>query len=279
MKKACVIGWPISHSRSPLIHNYWLKLYGIAGDYLRVPVEAGALDQFIAGLPESEYRGCNVTIPHKERAWQLVAPADEMTKRLGSVNTIYHRDGRLLGTSTDGEGFIANLAANAGNLKLKNEKALVLGAGGAAMAIVGALLDRGLAEIAVANRTLERSDQLRARFGSAVKPEPWENRDEAVSESALLVNATALGMVGQPPLHIDLARLPAAAIVADIVYSPLQTPLLAAAAKRGNATVGGLGMLLHQAVRGFELWFGRRPEVTQDIHDLVARDIDPGYQR
>ncbi len=279
MKKACVIGWPVSHSRSPLIHNHWLALHGIAGEYLRVPVEAKALKQFIEDLPSSEYLGCNVTIPHKERAFQQVIPADEMTKRLGVVNTIYQREGRLFGTSTDGEGFIANLLTNIENLKLNNEKAAILGAGGAAMAIVGALVDRGMAEIAVANRTLDRSRQLREKFGPAVKPVPWEDRSKALSECALLVNASALGMTGQPPLQIDLARLPAASIVTDIVYSPLRTPLIVDAARRGNRSVGGLGMLLHQAVRGFELWFGKRPEVTEDLYDLVARDIDPGYAR
>ena len=279
MKNACVIGWPVSHSRSPLIHNYWLKLYGIAGEYLRVAVEAEALARFLGDMPESQYLGCNVTIPHKERAFQLVTPADEMTKRLGSINTIYRRGGRLLGTSTDGEGFIANLLANTNDLKLKNRKAVILGAGGAAMAIVGALLDLGMTEIAVANRTLERGRQLRVKFGSAVMPVPWEDRGAALSGCAILVNATALGMTGQPALGIDLARLPAASIVADIVYSPLRTPLLADAAKRGNPTVDGLGMLLHQAVGGFELWFGQRPEVTSQLYDLVARDIDPDYAR
>ncbi len=276
MKKACVIGWPIGHSRSPLIHNYWLRLYGIAGEYLRVPVEAGALEQFIEGLPASEYLGCNVTIPHKERAFHLVTPADEMTKRLGVVNTIYRRDGTLFGTSTDGEGFIANLAS-AGDLKLKNQKAVILGAGGAAMAIVGALVEEGMAAIAVANRTLERSQQLRVKFGSAIKPVPWKDRNVALADCALLVNASVLGMTGQPELDIGLGHLPAASIVTDIVYSPLQTPLLVDAARRGHPTVNGLGMLLHQAVRGFELWFGKRPEVTPALYDLVARDIDPGY--
>lgn len=279
MKKACVIGWPISHSRSPLIHNYWLRFYGNAGEYSRVPVKTENLSQFFTDFPASEFVGCNITIPHKEEAFQLVTPADEMTKRLGAVNTVYQRDGELLGTNTDGEGFTANLLANGGDLKLKNQKAVVLGAGGAAMAIVGALVDQNMAEIVVANRTLERSQELRSKFGSAVKPVPWEGRTSVLSECAVLVNATALGMAGQPPLDMDLGHLPAGAIVTDIVYSPLQTPLLVDAAKRGNPTVSGLGMLLHQAVRGFELWFDQRPEVTQALYDLVARDIDPGYAR
>jgi shikimate dehydrogenase len=223
--------------------------------------------------------GCNITIPHKEEAFRRVTPADEMTKHLGAVNTVYQRGGELLGTNTDGEGFIANLLSNSRDLKLKNRKAVVLGAGGAATAIVAALVERGMAEIAVPNRTLGRSQQLRAKFGSTVKPMSWQDRNGALSECTVLVNATALGMRGQPPLNIELSRLPAASIVADIVYSPLQTPLLTAAAARGNPTVTGLGMLLHQAVRGFELWFGKRPEVTSALYDLVARDIDPGYVR
>lgn len=277
MKKACVIGWPISHSRSPLIHNYWLKLYGIAGEYCRLPVEPAGLERFIADLQRSEFAGCNVTIPHKERAFQFVTPADGMTMRLGAVNTIYLDDGICFGTSTDGEGFIANLLTRAPQLKFRNEKAVILGAGGAAMAIAGALLDQGISEIAVSNRTLERSQQLRLKFGPSIKPEPWDSRNEVLAECALLVNATALGMKSQPPLDIDLGRLPIVSIVTDIVYSPLRTPLLVEAARRGHQTVNGLGMLLHQAVRGFELWFGKRPEVTPALYDLVARDIDAEY--
>lgn len=277
MKKACVIGWPISHSRSPLIHNYWLKLYGIAGEYLRLPVEPAGLERFIADLPNSEFAGCNVTIPHKERAFQLIAPADETTRRLGVVNTIYRQEGILLGTSTDGEGFIANLLASAAQLKLRNAKAVIFGAGGAAMAIAGALLDQGMSEIVVANRTFDRSQELREKFGSAIKPASWDTRNDVLAECALLVNATALGMKGQPPLDINLGQLPLSSVVTDIVYTPLQTPLLTKAAARGNWTVNGLGMLLHQAVRGFELWFGGRPEVTSALYDLVARDIDPDY--
>lgn len=279
MRKAGVIGWPVSHSRSPLIHNYWLRLYGMNGEYLRVPVEPAALEKFIEALPGSEYLGCNVTIPHKEAAFRLVTPADEMTKRLGVVNTIYQRDGKLFGTSTDGEGFIANLLSSTNDLSLQNKKAVVLGAGGAAMAITGALIDQGMREITVANRTLERSQQLHMKFGSKIKPAPWEQRNAALFECAVLVNATSLGMVGQPPLDLDLRHLPAASVVTDIVYSPLRTRLLANAAGRGNPVVDGLGMLLHQAVKGFELWFGKRPQVTQALYDLVARDIDPGYRR
>ncbi len=279
MKKACVIGWPISHSRSPLIHNYWLKTHGITGSYERVPVEAAALLPFLKGLAAAGYAGCNVTLPHKEAAFTAVDFVDDIAARIGVVNTIYIKDGMLLGASTDGEGFIANLLANARTLHLENQRAVLLGAGGAAMAIVGALLDQGVSEIALINRTLDRSERLREKFGKHIVPLPWHARADALADSALLVNTTLLGMSGQAPLDIDLGKLPTCATVADIVYSPLETPLLKSARVRGNDTVGGLGMLLHQAVRGFELWYGPRPQVTAALYDLVARDVDPDYRR
>lgn len=277
MKNACVIGWPIAHSRSPLIHNYWLRRYAVRGEYVRLPVEPNRLVQFIAGLPGSSYAGCNVTIPHKERAFGLVIPADDRVRRLSAVNTIYQREGRLFGTNTDGEGFIASLFTAIPGLNLKNKRAMVLGAGGAAKAIIGALADQGVAQIAIANRTPERSEQLRGMAGPALVPTPWEKRSDALSECDLLVNATSLGMAGQPPLTIDLSNLSRTSPVTDIVYSPLRTPLLVEASRLGHPAVGGLGMLLHQAVGGFELWFGKKPEVTRELYDLVARDIDPEY--
>jgi shikimate dehydrogenase len=278
VKKACVIGWPVSHSRSPLIHNYWLDRLGIAGRYERIAVEPAQLRSFLGGLGDDGYVGCNVTLPHKEAAFGLVTVIDEATRRIEAVNTIHRRDGRLLGLSTDGEGFVSNLKANAPGVSLKNERAVVLGAGGAARAIVAALVDAGIAEIAVTNRTKERGLALRSRFGSVVAVRDWERRHAEIGECALLVNTTSLGMTGQPRLDLDLTGLQEGAVVADIVYTPLLTPLLTGAMGRGHAAVGGLGMLLHQAVGGFELWFGRRPEVTRDLFDMVARDIDPGYR-
>lgn len=277
MNRACVIGWPISHSRSPLIHNYWLERYSIQGRYDRLPIEPSKLSGFLSELPTSEYFGCNITLPHKERAFRLVDQTDEIAQRLGVVNTIYRRGGKLLGTSTDGEGFVANLTAVTALSKLKNQRAVVFGAGGAAMAVVGALVDLGLTEIAIANRTIERSNQLRKIFGKMIVPIEWADRSEALAECHLFVNSTSLGMTGQPALNVNLARLPTSAVVADLVYSPLQTPLLVAALSRGNVATGGMGMLLHQAVRGFELWFGTRPKVTKELYDLVARDINPSY--
>jgi shikimate dehydrogenase len=278
MKKACVIGWPVSHSRSPVIHNYWLKLHAIDGHYDRVAVEPGALRDFLAKLEENNFAGCNVTLPHKEAAFACVTAADEATRRLGVVNTVFRRDGRTFGTTTDGAGFMANLVANVAGFSIRNERAVVLGAGGAAMAIVGALADGGAAEIAVANRTAERVEILRRKFGAIIVPVDWQNKDGALSECRLLVNTTALGMSGQPPLDIDLSHLAADATVADIVYTPLETPLLRRARARGNRTSAGLGMLLHQAVLGFELWFGLKPVVTPELYALVARDIDPEWQ-
>lgn len=279
MIKACVIGWPISHSRSPLIHGYWLKQLGIDGSYTRQPVEPSALAAFIEGLGATGYAGCNVTIPHKEAVFGLVTRADEQTERLGAVNTVFVRDGRVLGTNTDGEGFISSLRQDAPGLTLANSRAVVLGAGGASLAVVNAILEQGVREVAVANRTRDKIDLLRARFGRRVVALDWSTAADQLGECSLLVNTTSLGMKGQPGLEIDLSRLPPAAAVADIVYTPLRTPLLEEAARRGHVVVEGLGMLLHQAVRGFSLWFGETPQVTQDLHDLVARDIDPGFAR
>lgn len=279
MIRACVIGWPISHSRSPLIHGYWLKQHGIDGSYSRQPVEPSSLAPFIHELGRGTYAGCNVTIPHKEAAFRLVTRADDTTERLGAVNTLYLRDGKVLGTNTDGEGFVNSLRQSAPGLDLSGRRAMVLGAGGASLAVVNALLEQGTREVAVANRTVEKAEQLRQRFGPRVRAVAWDDAADQLADATLLVNTTSLGMTGQPDLDFDLARLPQAAVVSDIVYTPLRTKLLDDAAARGNRVVEGLGMLLHQAVRGFSLWFGVTPEVTRELHDLVARDIDPGFAR
>jgi shikimate dehydrogenase len=272
MKRACVIGWPISHSRSPLIHNYWLKQYGIEGEYTRIPVEPSNLANFISTLEDQGLEGCNVTIPHKEAAFGLIIPADEATRRLGVANTIFRRDGKTYGTSTDGEGYLASLRA-ASPFDPGCGPAMMLGAGGAATAVAGALLDAGVPEIIVANRTMERAEALRKLFGQRIRIVQPDHAGDVLSECALLVNTTSQGMTGYPEISLDLTRLPSTAIVSDLVYVPLETGLLRRARERGLHSVGGLGMLLHQAVRGFELWFGRRPEVTADLYDLVAADV------
>lgn len=279
MIKACVIGWPISHSRSPLIHGYWLKQHGIDGSYTRQPLEPEKLADFLRDLRSNGFAGCNCTIPHKEEVFKLVPAADDYTRRVGAINTVYFRDGTLAGTNTDGEGFIANLASKVDVEQLRNERVIILGAGGAALAIAGALQDRQIGNIAIANRTPERVAAVQAKIGGRIETLQWENAGESLSECRLLINTTSLGMQGQPPLQLQLDRLQPEAVVTDIVYTPLKTPLLIDAERRGNRVVGGLGMLLHQAVRGFSLWFGVRPKVTDELYDIVARDVDPDYTR
>ena len=278
MIKACVIGWPISHSRSPLIHGYWLRQHGIEGTYTKVPVEPRDLPEFISSLPQNGYAGCNVTIPHKEAVFDLVEVEDEQTRRLGAVNTIHLRNGQIIGENTDGVGFFDNLKASARQTRIANERVAILGAGGSAMAVAAILLAKGATEIVMINRSIERAESVSKRLGPAIKPTAWENRANALSECSLVVNTTSLGMTGQPPLDIDLRHLPVTATVADIVYVPLLTSFLETAQARGHAVVTGLGMLLHQAAPGFARWFGTRPEVTAELHDLVARDIDPDYK-
>lgn len=273
MTRVCVIGWPISHSRSPLIHGYWLKHYGLTGSYTRQPVASENLETFIQSLAANGYAGCNVTIPHKEAAYHLVTAGDELTARLGVVNTIYLEGSRLMGISTDGPGFLSNLRESQPRLHLPATPALILGAGGAAQAIAGALLEAGCPSLTVANRNHDRALAMAAKFGPRLRAVPWSEAEAAMEGVGLLVNTTALGMTGQPPLVVNLARLPTQAIVSDIVYTPLETDLLQQARLRGLATVEGLGMLLHQAAPGFQKWFGRYPEVTPALRNLLEADI------
>lgn len=274
---AGVIGWPVAHSRSPLIHGHWLETHGIDGAYLAFPVEPGRLAAALSGLAALGLAGVNVTVPHKEAAFALIDEADESATRLGAVNTVFvGKDGRLKGANTDGFGFIENLRAGAPGLKPDDGPAVVLGAGGAARAAVGALKDAGWREIRVANRGRARAEALAAHYGEGVAAISWEARAEALSGAGLLVNATTLGMIGQPPLEIDLRALPGRAVVTDVVYAPLETPLLAAAMARGLATVDGIGMLLHQARPGFAGWFGVEPTVTDALRSLVVEDIRKG---
>lgn len=272
VKKAFVIGHPIAHSRSPKIHGHWLKAYGIAGSYEAIDVAPGDLASFIAGLRENGFRGGNVTIPHKEAVFGLVERRDSAAELIGAVNTLWFEDGRLWGGNTDAHGFAANLDEYAPGWAA-NGPAVVLGAGGAARAVVHALKERGVRDIRILNRTLERAAELRDRFGDGVSAHRLEAAGELLADAGLLVNTTALGMHGNEGLPADPAALPDTAIVTDIVYVPLETPLLAAARARGLACVDGLGMLLHQAVPGFERWFGKRPEVTAELRDLVLADL------
>ena len=277
-RAACVIGWPVEHSRSPLIHNYWLKRYGIAGEYRREAVRMEDFAGFIGTLAARGYVGANVTVPYKEAALALSLP-DERARIVGAVNTLW-RDGDVLrSTNTDVEGFLDNLDACAPRWDRNVTKAVVLGAGGAARAVVYGLLSRGVGHVVVANRTASRAEALRGAFGERVRGLDWSSLATELKDATLLVNTTTLGMHGQPPLSLDLAPLSRHAIVADIVYVPVMTPLLAAAAARGLATADGLGMLLHQAVRGFSLWFGKTPEVTGELRALVAGDLDAAHSR
>ena len=264
-RAACLIGWPAAHSRSPLIHHSWLRKLGIDGGYTIESVPPEDVAEFITHLSHHGFVGANVTIPHKERALLLSVP-DERAKAVGAANTLWYEGDTLYSTNTDIEGFINNLDACAPGWDAATD-ALVLGAGGSSRAVLFGLIERGIARVHLANRTMERAQALADQFGPQIIPVPWEAIGDVLPRAGLLVNTTSLGMKGQPPLAIEVGLLPPHAVVADLVYVPLQTPLLAAAQARGLKTADGLGMLLHQAVRGFELWFGQRPEVTPELRD------------
>ncbi len=269
---ACIIGWPVSHSRSPLIHRYWLRELGIDGDYVPAPVEPDRIDAFLAGFADSGFVGGNVTVPYKEHAYRA-AELDDVARALGAVNTLWLEGRRLMGSNTDAEGFLANLDNAALGWDRSGEAALVLGAGGAARAVVWALLQRGFDPIVVVNRSLERATALHRQFGDAVRPMEWGVLPGLLPTTHLLVNATSLGMNGQPALDVDPITLPDDAIVYDLVYAPLETDLLRAARQCGLVAVDGLDMLLHQAVPGFERWFGVRPAVTPELRALIVADL------
>jgi shikimate dehydrogenase len=277
--KAFVIGHPIAHSRSPLIHGHWLRSLGLPGSYERIDVLPDALPAFLDTFAERGFVGGNVTVPHKEATFaHLLERGHAVTgtaRRLGAVNTLsLLPDGRIRGHNTDGAGFTASVDEAVGpGWEAQTRKAIVIGAGGAARAIVGALLDRGIARILVANRSRERAEALEAFAPGRVQAVAPDEVPERMPAAGLLVNTTVLGMKDQPPLILDLAPLPAQAVVADIVYVPAETPLLEVARQRGLRRVGGLGMLLHQAAPGFELWFGRRPNVDRSLRTILEDDI------
>jgi shikimate dehydrogenase len=270
-RAACLIGWPAAHSRSPLIHHYWLRTLGIEGGYNIEAVPPEGFAEFILHLSAHGFVGANVTLPHKERALALSTP-DARARAVGAANTLWYDGAKLCSTNTDVEGFINNLDASAPGWD-KASDVVVLGAGGASRAVLFGLLERGIKRVHLVNRTIARAQVLADQFGAAVHPVAWDATRDLLSRAQVLVNTTSLGMHGQPPLEIDIGRLPADAVVADLVYVPLKTPLLAAAEARGLRCADGLGMLLHQAVRGFELWFGRRPEVTPELRALVEADL------
>lgn len=268
---ACIIGWPVSHSRSPAIHRFWLAELGIAGDYVPVAVAPEEIVDFLKGFVTVGYVGGNVTVPHKEAAFAAVSDMDASARAIGAVNTLWIDDGKLIGGNTDSLGFLANLDEAVDNWDKNPRGAVVLGAGGAARAVVFALIERGLAPIHIINRTLERAELLAERFGKTVRPAGWESADRLLREASLLVNTTTLGMKGNPSPELDLGALADDAVVTDLVYVPLATPLLVAARARGLRTADGLGMLLHQAAPGFARWFGRRPSVSPALRAAILK--------
>lgn len=273
-RKAFVTGHPIKHSRSPRIHGHWLAEHGIDGSYEAIDVAPADFAAFLASLRKNGYRGGNVTIPHKEAAFAQVARRDGAAEQIGAVNTLWFEDGDLWGGNTDAHGFAANLDEHAPGWD-ENGPAVVLGAGGASRAVIHALQQRGISDIRIVNRTLARARELGDRFGPGITAHGLEATGELLADAGLLVNTTALGMHGNEGLSADPSGLPDHAIVTDIVYVPLETPLLAAARACGLKTVDGLGMLLHQAVPGFERWFGVRPQVTAGLRALIVADLAP----
>ncbi len=274
--RACVIGWPVKHSRSPLIHGYWLQTHEIDGVYEKAAVAPAEFAAFICKIGVDGFRGANVTVPHKEAAFALCDLHTDAAQAMGAVNTLWREGGKLCGDNTDARGFLASLDEETPTWREETKSALILGSGGAARAIAYALVSSGVAQVTLINRTLERARALAAAYAPRVGVRPWSDLLEASSDVDLLVNATSLGMSGQPSADIDLSRLKSTAIVADIVYVPLRTALIERARASGLRAVGGLGMLLHQAAPGFERWFGARPSVTAELRKLVEADILAG---
>ncbi len=272
-KRACVIGWPIKHSRSPLIHGHWLKTYGIEGSYIKKAIEPAQLKDFLGNLRAHGFTGCNVTVPHKEAAFALADEHDANARAIGAANTFWLEGDRLCAGNTDGAGFMAHLAQSAPGWDTRDGPVSILGAGGAARAIIHGFLEADVSEIRLFNRTRARAEELAAHFGSGVRVMDWEQRGAGSRQAITLVNTTTLGMSGSAPLELDLTGFRDDCVIADIVYAPLETKLLARARARGLRTVDGLGMLLHQAVPGFEKWFGYRPQVTTELRDLIVADI------
>lgn len=267
---AGVIGSPVAHSKSPILHGYWLKKHGLAGHFVPLNVAANDLGEVLKAMPRMGFVGANVTIPHKERVLEHVDHITDRATLIGAVNTLVFRaDGSILGDNTDGYGFIENLRQGAPDWDADSGPAVVLGAGGAARAVVASLLDAGVPEILLSNRTRVRAEQLREDFGARVKVIDWVQAGNILEKAKTVVNTTSLGMQGKPELRVPLDGLSAGTVVTDLVYAPLQTQLLKIASDKGCVTVDGLGMLLHQAVPGFERWFGRRPVVDDATRQAV----------
>lgn len=276
IKRAFVCGWPIKHSRSPLIHQYWLQLLELPGEYRLVAVAPENLDRFLKELQINGYVGGNITLPHKQNTLAAIDRPDQVARSIGAVNTVWIEQGKLVGSNTDVYGYLANLdqlAAGWDRLENRPGIAIILGAGGASRAIVHAIRSRGFGHIKIVNRTFARAENLAATFASGVSAHQWQQLPQLMVDADILVNTTSLGMTGNPPLEINLQHLPEHCLVSDIVYVPLETPLLKAARQRGLPSVDGLGMLLHQAVPGFEKWFGTRPQVSDELRQLLIDDL------
>jgi shikimate dehydrogenase len=274
---AGIMGWPVAHSRSPTLHNFWLEEYGIDGAYVPLPVRPEQLTKALQALPALGFRGCNLTIPHKRLALSVVDRVEPLARRIGAVNTvIVAADSTLEGRNTDVYGFSQSLREGAPDWQPTSGPAAVLGAGGAARAVVAALVEMGVGEVRLINRTPDRAQRVAEDLAASqtrISVLPWEARGAALADAGLLVNTTSLGMTGEPELAIDVVRLPQSAVVADLVYVPLETPLLAAARRRGHRCVDGLGMLLHQGRPGFEAWFGVPVSVTRDLRAAVLSTL------
>ena len=271
---AGVMGWPVGHSRSPMLHGYWLQRYGLPGAYVLLPVQPDRLPAALRGLPALGFAGCNVTIPHKVAAMELVDRVDPVARRIGAINTIVvEADGTLSGYNNDGFGYVQSLRDAQADWRADAGPVLVLGAGGAARAIVASLIDAGARDVRICNRTPARAEAIAKAIGGSITVLPWEQRHQAIGDVALLVNTTSQGMSGQPPLDLDLGALAPETLVSDAIYLPLVTPLLAAARARGNRTVNGLGMLLNQARPAFKAWFGVMPEITPELRRMLEATI------
>lgn len=268
------MGWPVAHSRSPAIHNHWIRQYGLTGAYGLFPVEPSELGTAIRGLKALGLAGCNITIPHKVDAMQYMDWVEPLALRMGAINTVVvQKDGALHGFNNDGYGYLQSLKDAQPNWQAASGPVVVLGAGGAARAIVVCLIDAGATEIRVLNRTRSKAEELAQEFGQAVTAYDWSERADALNNATLLVNTTSQGMHGESPLNIDLAQLPISALVSDVIYIPFETPLLTTARLRGNTTVNGLGMLLHQARPAFKAWFGVMPDVTHELKNAVMETL------
>ncbi len=274
---AGVMGWPVMHSRSPLMHNYWIRQQGLNGTYVPLAIEPAGLAAALRALHPLGFAGCNLTIPHKQEAMAIVDEVDDVARKIGAISCVVVRpDGSLFGTNNDWRGFIGNVKEQQPAWRGDAGPVAVIGGGGGARAICYGLLQEGAREIRLVNRTAARAEAIAAELGGPITVLPWADRHAALEGVAMAVNTTSQGMVGTAALDLRLDRLPAEALVADIIYTPLETPLLAAARQRGNATVNGLGMLLHQGPPAWKLWFGIEPEVTAELRAIMERSIAEG---